>query len=139
MAEPAPAASARASAARAAALLAVLLALTASVGERMSGRGSPPAEPAACRVLPAVGNLPVPGGTAVQLIVAPALAGRSAVKALLYELAWRRPDLRFSTPDTWPPTQPVVYTLTLGDVAPPSGARRVWHTGAAAIWAAERW
>lgn len=137
MTEPASTYSPRVAAARAAALLAALLALSASVGERIVGRGSAPVEPAAARALPALDGMPVVSGAAV-LVVAPGATGEAAARALLYELASRRPDLRFSAPDTWPPADPVVHVLTLGDASPPPRARRTWQSGVAALWTVER-
>lgn len=137
MTEAASGESFRAAAARAAALLAALLALSASLGERLAGRGSPPAPPAAARALPALDAMPLASGTAV-LVVAPRSTGEAGATALLYELASRRPDLRFSAPETWPPAEPVLHVLTLGDVSPPSGARRTWRSGVAALWTVER-
>ncbi|MEW6336882.1 MAG: hypothetical protein AB1625_05705 [Acidobacteriota bacterium] len=138
MTEPTHAHSPRVALARVAALLAVLLAVAASLSERITGRGVEPAEPAASRVLPDLHDMTAPPGTVVEVIVAPTPAGDSAVKALLHELAWRRPDLRFATTDTWPDTVSVEHVLTLGDVSPTPRSRRVWQSGIAAYWTVER-
>jgi len=73
--------------------------------------------------------MPVPAGATVALSIPAELAAPGTAKVVVYEAAWRRPDLRWALLSQWPAGHPLVHLVALRDAPVPPGWSEAWHGG----------
>lgn len=93
-----------------------------------------PRSPAWARQLAPLRQAPLPAGTAVAMLVSMAGADIEAVKPVLMEAAWQRPDLRWALLQSWPSGPPAEALVAIGTPSTPPGWRETWRQGIVAIY-----
>jgi len=95
-----------------------------------------PRAPAWSEALAPLATAPLPAGARVALAAPDPGGGREALKPLLMEAAWQRPDLRWAFLDAWPAGATPERLVAVGAVVPPAAWREVWREGVVTVYEA---
>jgi hypothetical protein len=103
------------------------------MSESVRGIDYPFREPKMAVALAPLQRAPLRAGAKVLLVLPDDLAAEQT-RAILFEAAWKRPDIHWSLPGDWPPGVAPGALVTVASAPAPLGWWCFWRGGLVGVW-----